>query len=146
MTQVAAAGQPLTKDRQKEIIAGEDEKVLKDAHGGTVQPIYNKQWYVNLDENGAPTGTVQAEPPADPDQPYVTVQLATVPTADDLKTSSGAPLTDQMNPEHSFFDPGLEERNPRPKIPTDKGAIRRSPVTADAQTQKSPVKSENKKA
>jgi hypothetical protein len=39
-----------------------------------------------------------------------------------------------MNPEHSFYDAGMAARNPRPTPALDvrTGAIRRSPVTADA--------------
>jgi len=128
-------GRPISAKDQEAILAGEDEKYLEGKSGGTVQPIYNKQWFVDLDENGTPTGTVKPEPPEDPDQPYVTVLLAKAPGPDDLKTSSGAPLTDQMNPEHSFYDAGLEARNPRPPpVAIDKdGNFRRpSPVTADA--------------
>lgn len=72
--------------------------------------------YMTLDEAGTPTGQVSVEVPP-PDVPFISV-MAAVPVDPDLVTTlSGAPLTTQMNPAHSTFDAGLEERNPTPESP-----------------------------
>ena len=110
--------------KEQEAIAGDLENLpekpagpvarqapVKAEPGGT--PLY----YVNLDENGKPVGTLEPEPPKDPDQPYIAVEVIQ-PTSTVLATPSGAPLTDQMNPSHDHYDAGLEERNPRPKWDT----------------------------
>jgi len=69
--------------------------------------------YMTLDEFGTPTGLVSLDIP---DGPYISV-MATVPVdPDSVTTMSGAPLTTQMNPAHSNFDAGLEERNPTPPV------------------------------
>jgi hypothetical protein len=92
---------------------------------------------VALDEGGHPTGAVLPEPP---DGPYISVwyQGSTLP--DNLMTMSGAPLTDQMNPEHNNFDEGLESRNPRPVsvdplLQGDERASARKAADAEAKKQ-----------
>jgi len=127
-------GERLTIDEQREIKAGIPEEMDAKNKSGTVQPLHTGLWYVNLDAEGNPVGPISATPPEDPDQPYITVTNTDMVDPDELTTSSGAPLTTQMNPEHSHYDSGLEARNPRPTGPVvdSAGNVRRSPVTADA--------------
>ena len=100
--------------------------------------------YMTLDEFGTPTGQVSVEVPP-PDVPYISV-MAAVPVDPDLVTTlSGAPLTTQMNPAHSNFDAGMEERNPTPDSPMAPklSAKAKAPVSA---APKSPEhKTESKK-
>jgi hypothetical protein len=73
--------------------------------------------WVELDEEGMPTGPAQKEPP-----PLGTVAARVVgyfPTQDELVTPSGAPVTDQMNPAPDFQDAGMQARNPPPDVPLD---------------------------
>lgn len=81
------------------------------------EPASQRQRYYFLELNleGEPVGSVLRDAPKD--KPYISV-LAVLPTDSSLVTPSGAPLTDQMNPDHSFFDPALAERNPVPKNAT----------------------------
>ena len=70
-------------------------------------------WFVALDLEGRPTGGLLERPPED--TPYISVTNIIGLKPEVLMTPSGAPITEHMNPEHSFLDPWLEARNPRPK-------------------------------
>ena len=84
--------------------------------------------YMTLDEAGTPTGQVSVEIPP-PDVPYISVMAAVPVDPDMVTTLSGAPLTTQMNPAHSNFDAGLEERNPTPEsAPAPKAPITKAPA------------------
>ena len=72
-------------------------------------PLKPKKGFMALDESGAPTGEVLLERPED--GPYISVSGATASSKDVLTTPTGAPISGQMNPDHSTFDPALAERN-----------------------------------
>lgn len=82
--------------------------------------------YVDLDDEGKPTGTIQKQKV--PGKPQAAVVNRAPITADELLTPAGAPLTERMNPNPDGYDPGFAARNPAgaaPKAPEypDKGGI-----------------------
>lgn len=97
----ASLNQALTTSEQEDLVDdAEDER------GGTI-------YYVLLDEYGQPTGKVQTTIPDD-GVPYAPAMGVSPAKPTILQTPSGAPLTKQMNPAHSFVDPALVARNPPP--------------------------------
>jgi hypothetical protein len=94
-------------------VADEFGKATQDSVAKIAPTVQPTEGYLLLDENGKPGTEVVFEVPVN-GEPYVTVKLVTPLSPDDVMTSSGAPLTEQMNPEHSFKDAGMEERNPTP--------------------------------
>lgn len=90
-----------------EAIAVEDQEAM--IGSAFDDPSKPKVGFVALDENGAPSGEVLTERPAE--GPYITVKGTTAATRDELTTPTGAPLTTQMNPDHSVVDPALVGRN-----------------------------------
>src|SRR4249920_1591389 len=75
--------------------------------------------FLQISEDGEPTGPVFKVRPPDPNI-LVAPVLAQNPRRNDaLTTPSGAPITNKMNPDHSFADAGLIARNPPPERALD---------------------------
>jgi len=92
------------------------EKAKAEAAKLSPTPGTPERYFIILDEKGKPSNSVTTEQP-DADTPYITVQPTPAVNTDMVMTSSGAPITEQMNPEHSFRDAGMEARNPIPARP-----------------------------
>ena len=133
---VVELGPPISENPVENLTVEEQQAIKGDIPktktGGAVQ-TQTGMWYVNLDAEGNPVGPISATPPEDPNQPYITVTNSDPVEADELTTSSGAPLTTQMNPEHSFYDAGLASRNPAPPPALDPttGKINRQKVAIE---------------
>lgn len=91
----------LTKAEQEALVDDDDEE-----RSGTM-------YYILLDEFGQPTGKVQTDIPDD-GTPYAPAMGVASLRPEVLSTPSGAPITKNMNPAHSFIDPALLARNPPP--------------------------------
>jgi hypothetical protein len=66
--------------------------------------------HISLSETGEPVGAAAKIPPTDALSAPVLVQVS--PEKDVLTTPSGAPITQSMNPGHSYFDRNLSDRYP----------------------------------
>jgi hypothetical protein len=129
---VVELGAPISENPVENLTV-EEQRGLKAGKTEDANQLQTGIWYVNLDPEGNPVGPISATPPEDPLQPFITVTNTDPIAAAELTTSSGAPLTNQMNPEHSHYDQGLAERNPVPPPVLDPttGKINRQKVAIE---------------
>lgn len=90
-------------DSGLEVLSAEEIKGLV----GDLEP--GDVGYVKLDPKGKPIGAATREHPKG-DELVAPVLGAAARIYDELTTPSGAPITNQMNPEHRFSDAGLDSR------------------------------------
>jgi hypothetical protein len=90
---------------------------------GELDPGY--QAFVPLDDKGNPSGPAEDW---EPGKPQAAVFAPPPHPSDELVTPSGAPITNQMNPNPDFGDVNLLERNPI-------GGTAQPPKETDAQAQ-----------
>jgi len=131
---------PLSVAEQEAILGAEGKEIREGRASRSVDgatPNTRDIWYVYLDEEGHPTGSLMQEMPKGDDKPFAPVTFTPSSPADVLMTPSGAPLTEHMNPLHSHYDAGLEERNPTPDIAAPKVGQKVAPKTPPKSTEPS---------
>jgi hypothetical protein len=79
---------------------------------GELQP--GEVGWVELDEEGTPTGPARKEPPP-PGTPTAKVVGTLTTKMDEITTPTGAPITKHMNPDPELWDAGMLARNPPPE-------------------------------
>jgi hypothetical protein len=134
---------PLSREEQESMVGSafdDAEEEFLQARTKTaisVVPAVKPGFYLALDEDGEPTGSVLREPPEEGG--FITVYPVSQGQPDVMTTASGAPITEHMNPETPFADPALEARNPVPYFEEDgEGNLRvvsaGDPVSATRET------------
>jgi len=89
--------------------------------------------YVELDEEGMPTGPAKRDIP-EPGKPVARVVGIGTRRYDEVTTPAGAPLTRNMNPAPDFSDDGMRARNPVPVEETRKADERIAKIREAAKT------------
>ena len=98
---------PLTEEQIEERTFSADE--VKEL-AGELKP--GQVGYVELDENGTPSGAATLEPPEPGHGVYARVVATSPYKLDEVTTPSGAPVTKHMQPDPTLWDEGMLERNP----------------------------------
>ncbi len=111
---------PQPKDRDRKSAEDEDELAVFSAdelHEMRGDLLPGELGWIELDEEGEPTGEVSRDIPER--GKTVARVVGVLHSYDEVVTPSGAPLTRHMNPEPSLWDDGMLARNPVPEADRD---------------------------